>query len=109
MPDHVYRLAARLLESLGAPPPIVSDLHSALEGRIAAQWLAREFFGSRELPLYDLGRSSVVLSFGANLLENWMSPVAQSVGYGEMRQGGTGGRGLLLHIQPRRSAPPRSS
>jgi len=109
MPDHVYRLAARLLESLGAPPPIVSDLHSALEGRSAAQWLAREFFGSRELPLYDLGRSNVVLSFGANLLETWMSPVAQSVGYGEMRQGGTGGRGLLIQLEPRLSATAASA
>ena len=109
MPDHVYRLAARLLESVGAPPPIISDLHSALEGRTAAQWLAQEFFGSRELPLYDLGRSNVVFSFGANLLETWMSPVAQSVGYGEMRQGGTGGRGLLVQFEPRLSATAASA
>ncbi len=109
MPDHVYRLAARLLESVGAPPPIISDLHSALEGRTAAQWLAQEFFGSRELPLYDLGRSNVVFSFGANLLETWMSPVAQSVGYGEMRQDGTGGRGLLVQFEPRLSATAASA
>jgi anaerobic selenocysteine-containing dehydrogenase len=109
MPDHLYRLTARLLDSLGAPPPIVFDLHSALEGKNAAQWLAKEFFGSRELPAYDLERSSVVLSFGANLLETWMSPVAQSVAYGGMRQGGTGGRGLLIQIEPRLSTTAASA
>jgi len=109
MPDHVYRLATRLLDSLGAPPPIISDLHSALEGRNAAQWLAQEFFGARELPLYDLEHSSVVLSFGANLLETWMSPVAQSVAYGEMRQGGASGRGLLIQLEPRLSATAASA
>ena len=109
MPDHVYRLAARLLDSLGAPPPIISDLHSALEGRNAAQWVAQEFFGARELPLYDLERSSVVFSFGANLLETWMSPVAQSVAYGEMRQGGIGGRGLLIQLEPRLSTTAASA
>src|SRR3989304_2841521 len=56
MPDHLYRLTARLLESLGAPPPITFDLHSALEGRNAAQWLAQEFFGSRDLPPHALGK-----------------------------------------------------
>jgi anaerobic selenocysteine-containing dehydrogenase len=109
MPDHVYRLAARLLDALGAPPPVLFDLHSALEGRNAAHWLAQEVFGSRELPRYDLERSSVVFSFGANLLETWMSPVAQSVAYGEMRQGGSGGRGLLIQFEPRLSATAASA
>src|SRR3990170_1624576 len=36
MPDHVYRLAARLLDSLRAPPPLISDLPPPLEGRNAA-------------------------------------------------------------------------
>lgn len=108
MPDHTHRLAARLLESLGAPPPIVFDLHSALEGRASAQWLSQTFFGSQELPRYDIEHSSVVFSFGANLLETWMSPVAQSVAYGEMRQGGTG-RGLLVQFEPRLSATAASA
>ncbi|HSR46696.1 MAG TPA: molybdopterin-dependent oxidoreductase [Anaerolineales bacterium] len=108
MPDHTYRLAARLLDSLGAPPPVVFDLHSALEGRASAQWLAETFFGRPELPIYDIEHSSVVFSFGANLLETWMSPVAQSVAYGEMRQGGTG-RGLLVQFEPRLSATAASA
>src|SRR3989337_1956742 len=30
MPDHLYRLTARLLDALGALPPLIFDLHSAL-------------------------------------------------------------------------------
>jgi anaerobic selenocysteine-containing dehydrogenase len=104
MPDHVYRLANRLLNALGASPPISFDLHSAFEGRHAAQELSRIFFGTSELPVYDLAGTEVVYSFGANLLETWMSPVAQSHAYGRLRQGRFGGRGLFMQFEPRLSS-----
>jgi anaerobic selenocysteine-containing dehydrogenase len=109
MPDHVYRLAARLLEALEAPPPVIYDLQSALEGRSAASRLSQAFFGAPDLPDYDLSKSDVVLSFGANLLETWMSPVAQSAAYGVMRQGRMGSRGLLVQFEPRLSATAASA
>ena len=109
MPSHTYRLTARLLEALGAPPPVIFDLQSALEGRSAASELSLAFFGVPDLPVYDLSQSDVVLSFGANLLETWMSPVAQSVAYGAMRQGSMGSRGLLVQFEPRLSATAASA
>jgi anaerobic selenocysteine-containing dehydrogenase len=109
MPDHLYRLLSLLLDSLGAPPPVIFDLHSALEGRAAAARLSEVFFGAAELPVYDVGRADVVFSFGANFLETWMSPVAQSRGYGNMRQGPFGGRGLLVQFEPRLSATAASA
>ncbi len=109
MPDHLYRLTARLLEALGAPPPVIFDLHSALEGRAAAAQLSQTFFGAPELPVYDLARSEVILSFGANFLETWMSPVAQSYAYGTLRQGQFGGRGFLVQFEPRLSATAASA
>src|SRR3990172_4958131 len=109
MPDHVYRLAARLLEALGAAPPVIYDLQSALEGRGAASQLSQAFFGAPDLPVYDISQSDVVLSFGANLLETWMSPVAQSAAYGAMRQGGMGSRGLFVQFEPRLSATAASA
>src|SRR3972149_3443778 len=36
MPDHLYRLTARLLEALGAPPPVIFCLPPAPGGRGAA-------------------------------------------------------------------------
>ncbi len=109
MPGHVYRLAAHLLEALGAPPPVIYDLQSALEGRSAASQLSQAFFGTPDLPVYDLSQSEVVLSFGANLLETWMSPVAQSAAYGAMRQGRLGSRGLFVQFEPRLSATAASA
>jgi anaerobic selenocysteine-containing dehydrogenase len=109
MPDHLYRLAARLLEALGASPPIIFDLHSALEGRATAVHLSNTLFGVPELPLYDLARTEVVFSFGANFLETWMSPVAQNHAYGTLRQGQLGGRGFMVQFEPRLSATAASA
>ena len=109
MPSHVYRLATRLFETLGAAPPVIYDLQSALEGRSAASQLSQAFFGAPDLPVYDISQSDVVLSFGANLLETWMSPVAQSAAYGAMRQGGMGSRGLFVQFEPRLSATAASA
>ncbi len=108
MSDHLLTLVSGFLKALGAPPPVLFDLHTALEGRAEATDMARRWFGNSQaqgvpLPLYDIARAQVVFSFGANLLETWMSPVAQSRDYGLMRQGQAGGRGLLVQFEPRLS------
>ena len=109
MPDHLYALTARLLDALGAPPPLIFDLGAALEGRAATAQLSQAFFGTPELPVYDLARTEVVFSFGANFLETWMSPVAQSHAYGTLRQGQFGGRGFIVQFEPRLSATAASA
>jgi molybdopterin-containing oxidoreductase family iron-sulfur binding subunit len=109
MPDHLYTLSALFCDALGAAPPVLYDLHSALEGRLTASRLSQSFFGAAELPTYDLARSEVVLSFGANFLETWMSPVAQSYAYGLLRQGQFGGRGFFAQLEPRLSATAASA
>jgi menaquinone reductase, molybdopterin-binding-like subunit len=109
VPDHLYRLVNLLLESLGARPAVIFDLHSALEGRAAALNLSNRFFGVPEFPVYDLSRSEVILSFGANFLETWMSPVNQSRAFGEMRQGQFGGRGFFVQLEPRLSSTAASA
>ncbi len=109
MPSHLYVLISRLLESLDANSPIIYDLHSALEGRRSAVQLSEKLFGSPELPIYDIANAEVIFSFGANFLETWMSPVAQSYAYGTMRQGQFGGRGFLVQFEPRLSATAASA
>ncbi|MGB7096659.1 MAG: molybdopterin-dependent oxidoreductase, partial [Anaerolineales bacterium] len=109
MPSHLYMLSTRLLDALGAPPPITFDLHSALEGRGSTIQLSESLFGAPELPYYDLANAEVIFSFGANFLETWMSPVSQSHAYGTMRQGQFGGRGFLVQFEPRLSATAASA
>lgn len=109
IPDHLYRLVSLFLESLGAPPAVIYDLHSALEGRATALNLSHSFFGAPEFPIYDISRSEVIFSFGANFLETWMSPVNQSRSFGEMRQGQFGGRGFFVQFEPRLSSTAASA
>lgn len=58
-------------------------------------------FHHEALPTVNLAESNYVISFGANFLGTWNSPVAQSRGYGAMRQGRAGLRGKLVQFEPR--------
>jgi menaquinone reductase, molybdopterin-binding-like subunit len=60
-------------------------------------------FGYGRLPTFDLANANYVVSFGADFLGTWNSPVAQSVGYGQMRQGRAGQRGKHVQFEPRMS------
>jgi len=60
-----------------------------------------EGFGHANLPTVDLGQSNYVISFGADFLGTWNSPVAQSIGYGHMRKGRSGERGKFVQFESR--------
>ncbi len=61
----------------------------------------QQSFGVAGLPTVDLGGSDYVISFGADFLGTWNSPVAQSIGYGEMRKGRPGQRGKFVQFESR--------
>ncbi|MBI2059234.1 MAG: molybdopterin-dependent oxidoreductase [Nitrospirae bacterium] len=85
----------------GADHLVVHELLSAEPLRKANQML----FDRSDLPVYNLAESNFVLSFGADLLGTWLSPVHYTHAYGEFRQGKTGrdARGRLVHVEPRMS------
>lgn len=60
-------------------------------------------FGFNQSPTLDLTRSSYLISFGADFLGTWNSPVAQSLAYGTMRQGRSGIRGKFVQVESRMS------
>ncbi len=60
-------------------------------------------FGHGALPTFDLARADYVISFGADFLGAWNSAVAQSIGYGEMRQGRPGRRAKFVQVESRMS------
>src|SRR5271165_876050 len=85
-----------------------------LSGFAGAEWVPFEFFdnevlrranwlsfGYEQLPTVDLSRSGYVISFGSDFLGTWNSPVAQSVGYGKMRQNRSGVRGKFVQVESR--------
>ncbi|HEY3079821.1 MAG TPA: molybdopterin-dependent oxidoreductase [Chloroflexota bacterium] len=47
----------------------------------------KRVFGQDQLPDFDIARAHYVLSFGADWLGHWLSPVHYGVGYGLLRQG----------------------
>ncbi len=60
-------------------------------------------FGEKQLPYYDIRNTRFLLSFGADYLNNWLSPVHHSLGFGHSRHGGDAARGYFVQIEPRMS------
>src|SRR5207249_4981192 len=92
-------LIERFLKAYGAPPPVSFELFDEAVLR-RANFLS---FGHAQLPTLDLTAANYVISFGADLLGTWNSPVSQAIGYGEMRQGRPGVRGKLVQVEARMS------
>jgi len=92
-------LVSRFLKAFGAPPPLVFEVFGDDVLRLANS----RSFGYAQLPTLDLARSRYVISFGADFLGTWNSPVAQNAAYGQMRQGRPGVRAKFVQIEPRMS------
>src|SRR4029077_4994139 len=75
-------LLAEFAAKFGAPAPIVFDPMDDGVGRRANAISFRH----EQPPTLARARLRFVISFGADLLGTWNSPVAQSTGYGAMRQ-----------------------
>jgi anaerobic selenocysteine-containing dehydrogenase len=92
-------LVSRFLEQFGAPPLTEFEFFSE---KVLRKANARSF-GYEQLPTVDLARSRYILSFGADFLGTWNSPVSQNIAYGEMRQGRPGERAKFVQLEPRMS------
>ncbi len=92
-------LAAEFASRFGAPAPVAVDVF----GDAVLRRANAISFGHEQLPTIDLARSRFVISFGADFLGTWNSPVSQSAGYGEMRQGPRGIRGKFVQVEARMS------
>jgi anaerobic selenocysteine-containing dehydrogenase len=91
------RALAEFAAKFGAAAPIVFEPF----GNDTLRRANALSFGHEQLPTFDLARSRFVLSFGADLLGTWNSPVSQSAAYGEMRRGNPQTRGKLVQVEPR--------
>jgi anaerobic selenocysteine-containing dehydrogenase len=96
---HLDALFAQFMELLG------SDHYQQYDFTYPSALAAanRICFGMEQLPYYDIKNSDLLVSFGADYLGTWISPVQHSLGYGHMRQGRQGRRGKTVQIEPRMS------
>src|SRR5215469_15637004 len=90
-------LIRRFLAGLGAPAPLQFDPLDEPVLRRASLLT----FGYARMPSFDLAESNYIVSFGADFLGTWNSPVSQAIGYGEMRRGHPGSRGKFVQIEQR--------
>ena len=75
----------------------------ALEGTVLRA-AVKQVFRQDRLPDFDIDNSRYLLSFGADFLSTWVSPVRYGRGYGNFREGRDGKyRGSHVHVDPRYS------
>ncbi len=98
-PGKRQELMAEFAGKFGAPAPTIAEFFDDDVLRRANELS----FGKSQLPTLDLAESRYVISFGADFLGTWNSPVSQNAGYGHMRQGRAGIRGKFVQVEYRMS------
>ena len=93
---HLALVTNRFIESYGGR-------HMALEPveETVLRAAIKEVFGQDRLPDFDLEHTQYLLSFGADFLATWVSPVRYARGYGEFRQGKGRKRGTFVQVDSR--------
>lgn len=91
------RLMDTWVAALGARPRVAYELFSYEAIRAAS----RAVFGRDAIPHYAIEDANVLLSFGADFLETWLSPVAAARGYARMHGQRHGRAGRSIHLEPR--------
>ena len=101
--DHLFDMVSDLAKSIGAPPPVRFGALSMFESRATLSKAAENLLGQAGLPFFDLESADVVVSFGSNFLETWLSPVAYTRGFAKMRRGNPQKRGYLIQFESQMS------
>jgi anaerobic selenocysteine-containing dehydrogenase len=102
-PDHLFDLVSDLAESIGAPAPVRFGALGMFESRATLSKAAENLLGQAGMPFFDLANADVVLSFGANFLETWLSPVAYTRDFAKMRRSNPKRRGYFIQFESRMS------
>jgi molybdopterin-containing oxidoreductase family iron-sulfur binding subunit len=92
-------LVSEWLAALGANPSIVYEPF----GYEAMRHANRVVFGSDSIPAYDFAAAQYVLSFGADFMDTWLSPVEQTRQFSEGHSYDSGRMGRYVHVEPRMS------
>ena len=94
---HMHGLFEQFMAELGSDRLVYYDYdypHSLLAAM-------NQLFGETRLPYFDLANTNYLVSFGADYLGNWLSPVHHGLGFGRSRQGRGDHRGRFVQVEPR--------
>lgn len=93
---HLMDLLTKALDQWWSDGPLVFEPF-AYESLKAAN---EEIFRFKGLPSYHLEKADVLVSFGADFLETWLSPVEYTRKFKAMHALGKKGKGFFIHISP---------
>lgn len=93
------KLMDQWVKTLGTRPRVAYEPF-AYESVRAANRLA---FGVDAIPTYAFDQARAVLSFGADFLETWLSPVGYAMDFTRMHAMREGKVGRVIHVEPRLS------
>ncbi len=93
------RLLDEWVKALGARPRVAYEPL----GYEAIRAANRITFGRDSIPDYAIGDASVLISFGADFLETWLSPVGHAADFARMHAFTQGRAGTFVHVEPRLS------
>ena len=96
---HLGMVVSRFVEAFGGRYLAFETLEqTALRAAI------KRVFDQDTIPDFDIENTRYLLSFGADFLSTWVSPVRFARGYGKFRSDGDGEeRGTFVHVDPRYS------
>ncbi|MBR9987480.1 MAG: 4Fe-4S dicluster domain-containing protein [Desulfosarcina sp.] len=89
-------LFATVLQAFNGAPPIVFEplAHEALK------FAHQQLFGSPALPVLHMDQADVLVGFGADFLETWLSPVEYARKFTAMHMLSDGSKGVFVQISP---------
>jgi molybdopterin-containing oxidoreductase family iron-sulfur binding subunit len=94
MSGHLKALLGNYMDSLSSKNHYVYEAISP-----AVQRAANLKSYGMEMPRFSINKAKVVVSFGADFLGAWVSPVHFSQQYAQFRQGVDGQRGVLVQVE----------
>ena len=89
-------LFSTVLEHFGGSAPVVFEPY----GHEALKYAHARLFGSPILPSYLMDQADVLVGFGADFLETWLSPVEYARKFKAMHGYGEGQKGLFIQVSP---------
>jgi anaerobic selenocysteine-containing dehydrogenase/Fe-S-cluster-containing dehydrogenase component len=92
-------LADRWTQALGTRPRVTFEPL----GYEALRAASRRIFGRDAIPYYAIEEAEVLLSFGADFLETWLSNVQHAAAFTRMHSFQSGRAGTFIHVEPRQS------
>ncbi|HXE57204.1 MAG TPA: molybdopterin-dependent oxidoreductase, partial [Gemmatimonadales bacterium] len=121
--EAIARLAAEL-QKAGSRVAVLSGAGRGTFSDLLAEWTAalggrlvryepfdheplraanRQVFGRDELPVHDFARARYIVSFGADFLEHWLSPMENQRGFAESHGFNGGAMAKHVYFAPRMS------